>query len=137
MSRFGSSAARHLDGTAAVPPVRDRVRRPASQRQAPVPGAGPDRVLRAAEEDIEAARRAGMRVVEDDSSLPVAAPSELPVAVPRGTIAGFPCYRTVEATYASASAIAASRSAPSIAGLFFRPAALADIAEELEEVAFG
>jgi murein tripeptide amidase MpaA len=62
-------------------------------------------VIRATEEDIEAARRAGMRVVEDDSYLPVIAPSELPVAVPRGTIAGFPCYRTVEETYASARAI--------------------------------
>ncbi len=63
-------------------------------------------VIRATEEDIEAARRAGMRIVEDDSYVPVVVPSELPLAVPQGTIAGFPCYRTVEETYASARAIA-------------------------------
>ncbi len=63
-------------------------------------------VIRATEEDIEAARRAGLRVVEDDSYVPFVVPSELPIAVPQGTIAGFPCYRTVEETHASARAIA-------------------------------
>ena len=63
-------------------------------------------IIRATEEDIEAARRAGLRVVEDDSYVPVVVPSELPIAVPQGTIAGFPCYRTVEETYASIRAIA-------------------------------
>lgn len=63
-------------------------------------------VLRATEEDIETARRAGMRIVEDDDYVSVALPSEPPTEAVQGTIAGFPCYRTVEATYASAQAIA-------------------------------
>ncbi len=62
-------------------------------------------VLRATEADIEAVRRAGMRVVDDDDYLSVALPSELPTKVVQGTISGFPCYRTVEETYASAQAI--------------------------------
>ncbi len=62
-------------------------------------------VLRAADEDIEAARQAGLRVVEADDYLEVTRRSERPVVLPRGTIAGFPCYRTVEETYASARAI--------------------------------
>jgi len=63
-------------------------------------------VLRATEEDIETARRAGMRIVDDDDYVSVALPSEPPSEVVQGTIAGFPCYRTVEKTYASARAIA-------------------------------
>ena len=63
-------------------------------------------VLRATEEDIETARQAGMRIVEDDDYVSVALPSEPPTDVVEGTIAGFPCYRTVEGTYASARAIA-------------------------------
>ncbi|MCY3969319.1 MAG: M14 family zinc carboxypeptidase [Acidobacteria bacterium] len=63
-------------------------------------------VLRATEEDIETARQAGMRIVEDDDYLSVAPPSEPPTQIVEGTIAGFPCYRTVEETYASARAIA-------------------------------
>ncbi len=63
-------------------------------------------VLRATDEDIETARRAGMRIVEDHDHVVVPRPSELPAAAPRGTIAGFPCYRTVEETYASARALA-------------------------------
>lgn len=63
-------------------------------------------VLRATEEDIETARRAGMRIVEDDDHVSVALPSEPPTTAVQGTIAGFPCYRTVEETYASALAIA-------------------------------
>ena len=62
-------------------------------------------VLRATEQDIETARRAGMRIVEDDDYVSVALPSEPPTDVVEGTIAGFPCYRTVEGTYASARAI--------------------------------
>ena len=62
-------------------------------------------VLRATEEDIETARRAGMRIVDDDY-VSVALPSEPPADIVEGTIAGFPCYRTVEGTYASARAIA-------------------------------
>jgi len=63
-------------------------------------------VLRATEEDIETARQAGMRIVEDDDYVSVALPSEPPTEAIQGTIAGFPCYRTVEETYASALAIA-------------------------------
>ena len=59
-------------------------------------------VLLATDDDIEAARRAGMRVVEDEDHAAVALPSEAPTAVVEGTIAGFPCYRTVEGTYARA-----------------------------------
>ena len=62
-------------------------------------------VLLATDEDIEAARQAGMRVVEDDDYVFVALPSELPTAVAQGTIAGFPCYRTVEETFAGARTI--------------------------------
>lgn len=62
-------------------------------------------VLRATEEDIDTARRAGMRIVEDDDYASVALPSEPPTEAVPGTIAGFPCYRTVEETYASALAI--------------------------------
>ena len=62
-------------------------------------------VLLATDDDIEAARQAGMRVVEDDDYVFVALPSEVPTAVAQGTIVGFPCYRTVEETYASARAI--------------------------------
>jgi len=62
-------------------------------------------VLRATEEDIETARRAGMRIVEDDDYVSVALPSEPQAEAAPGTIAGFPCYRTVEETYASALAI--------------------------------
>ena len=62
-------------------------------------------VLRATEEDIETARRAGMRIVEDDTYDSVALPSEPPTEAVPGAIAGFPCYRTVEETYASARAI--------------------------------
>lgn len=61
-------------------------------------------VLRGTEEDVETARRAGMRIVEDDY-VSVALPSEPPTEAVQGTIAGFPCYRTVEQTYASALAI--------------------------------
>ncbi|MDE2849843.1 MAG: M14 family zinc carboxypeptidase [Acidobacteriota bacterium] len=63
-------------------------------------------VLRATEEDIETARRAGMRIVETDDYDSVVLPSEPPTEAMPGTIAGFPCYRTVEKTYASARAIA-------------------------------
>lgn len=63
-------------------------------------------VLRATEEDIETARRAGMRIVETDDYDSVALPAEPPTEAVPGTIAGFPCYRTVEKTYASARAIA-------------------------------
>ena len=63
-------------------------------------------VLLATDDDIEVARRSGMRVVEDEDYAPVALPSEAPTAVIEGTIAGFPCYRTVEETYASARALA-------------------------------
>lgn len=62
-------------------------------------------VLLATDEDIEEARRAGMRVVEDEDYAAVALPSEAPSTVVEGTIAGFPCYRTVEGTYASANAL--------------------------------
>ena len=62
-------------------------------------------VLRATEEDIEAARRAGMRVIEDDDYVSVALPAEPPTAVVKGAIAGFACYRTVEETYAGTRAI--------------------------------
>ncbi len=62
-------------------------------------------VLLATDEDIEAARQAGMRVVDDHDYVSVVLPSELPTEVVQGTIAGFPCYRTVEETYASARAI--------------------------------
>ncbi|MCY3933747.1 MAG: M14 family zinc carboxypeptidase [Acidobacteria bacterium] len=62
-------------------------------------------VLLATDDDIEAARRAGMRVVEDEDHTAVALPSEAPTAVIEGTIAGFPCYRTVEGTYARARAL--------------------------------
>ena len=62
-------------------------------------------VLLATDADVEAARQAGMRVVEDDDYVFVALPSELPTAVLQGTIASFPCYRTVEETYASAGTI--------------------------------
>ena len=62
-------------------------------------------VLRATDADIEAMRRAGMRVVEDDSFVSVALPAELPAPERPGTIPAFPCYRTVEETYASAQAI--------------------------------
>ena len=61
-------------------------------------------VLLASAEDIEAARQAGMRIVEDDT-FSVALPAEVPTRVVDGTIAGFSCYRTVEETYASAQAI--------------------------------
>lgn len=63
-------------------------------------------VLRATEEDIETARQAGMRIVEDDDYVSVTLSSEPPTEAVQGTIAGFPCYRTVEGTYASARAIA-------------------------------
>ncbi len=62
-------------------------------------------VLLATDDDIEAARQAGMRVVEDRDYTVVALPSELPTAVVQGAVAGYPCYRTVEETYASAQAI--------------------------------
>ena len=62
-------------------------------------------VLRGTEEDIETARQAGMRIVEDDDHVSVALPAEPPTEAVQGTIAGFPCYRTVEETYASALAI--------------------------------
>ncbi len=62
-------------------------------------------VLLATDEDIDVARQAGMRVVEDRDYVSVALPSELPTKVTQGTIAGFPCYRTVEETYAGAQAI--------------------------------
>ncbi len=62
-------------------------------------------VVRATDADIEAMRRAGMRVVEDDSFVSVSLPAELPAPERPGTIPSFPCYRTVEETYASAKAI--------------------------------
>ena len=62
-------------------------------------------VLLATDRDIETARQAGMRVVEDSDYVFVALPSELPTRVAQGTITGFPCYRTVEETYASAGTI--------------------------------
>ena len=62
-------------------------------------------VLLATDEEIEAAERAGMRVVEDGDYASVALASEVPAAVVQGAIAGYPCYRTVEETYASAEAI--------------------------------
>ncbi len=61
-------------------------------------------VLRATEDELEAARAAGMRIVEDDT-FSVALPAEVPTRVVDGAIAGFSCYRTVEETYASAQAI--------------------------------
>ena len=79
-------------------------------------------VLLATDEEIEVARRAGFRVVED-TSFPVVGkfapertlnPSQLRVdpwafaatdAAPAGVIAGFPCYRTVENSYESARRI--------------------------------
>ncbi|MCY3964566.1 MAG: M14 family zinc carboxypeptidase [Acidobacteria bacterium] len=70
-------------------------------------------VLRATDEDIETARQAGMRIVEDDEYVSVALPSEPPADVVEGTIAGFPCYRTVEQTYESARAI--TRAHPKLA----------------------
>ncbi len=63
-------------------------------------------VLRATEEDVVAAQQAGMVIVEDDDLFSVSLPAEAPVEAPRGTIAGFPCYRTVEETYSAAAAIA-------------------------------
>ena len=65
-------------------------------------------VLRATEEDIETARQAGMRIVDDDDYVSIALRSEPPTEAVQGTIAGFPCYRTVEETYASARAIASA-----------------------------
>jgi len=62
-------------------------------------------VLRGTEEDIETARQAGMRIVEDADRVSATLPSETPTEAVQGTIAGFPCYRTVEETYASARAI--------------------------------
>ena len=70
-------------------------------------------ILRGTEEDIETARQAGMRIVEDDDYVSVTLPSEPPTDVVEGTIAGFPCYRTVEETYASAREIA--RAHPNLA----------------------
>lgn len=63
-------------------------------------------VLRGTEEDVETARQAGMRIVEDNDYVSATFPSESPTDAAQGTIAGFPCYRTVEETYASARAIA-------------------------------
>ena len=62
-------------------------------------------VVRAAEEDIDVLRRAGMRVVEDDPASSRALRSRADSTSPAGTIPGFACYRTVEQTYADAEAI--------------------------------
>ena len=70
-------------------------------------------VLRATEEDIETARQAGMRIIGVDAYVSAALPSEPAAEAVQGTIAGFPCYRTVEETYATALAI--TRAHPKLA----------------------
>ena len=75
-------------------------------------------VVLASEADLAVLRRAGLRVVADETFPYPARPSAVPRQTPRqtpqltpkqdsaGTIPDFSCYRTVEETYASAQAIA-------------------------------
>ena len=74
-------------------------------------------VVLASEADLAVLRRAGLRVVADETFPYPARPSAVPRQTPRqtpqltpkqdsaGTIPGYSCYRTVEETYASAQAI--------------------------------
>ncbi len=62
-------------------------------------------VVRATEDDVDALRRAGMRVVEDSPGRAVRLRAADASASRSGTIPGYPCYRTVEQTYADAEAI--------------------------------
>ena len=63
-------------------------------------------LVRATEDDVDALRRAGMRVVKDSpSSVALRGEDARPAGTIPGTIPGFACYRTVEQTYADAEAI--------------------------------
>ena len=66
-------------------------------------------VVLASDADLTVLRRAGLRVVADETFPHPARPSAVPRQTPKqdaaGTIPGYACYRTVEETYASAQAI--------------------------------
>ena len=62
-------------------------------------------VVRGTEDDLDALRRAGMRVVGDGPRSATALRTADTPASPSGTIPGYACYRTVERTYADAAAI--------------------------------